>query len=585
MRSRRYILTLLFTAILLCGMGVKSMSQTLDASYYDYPLRNVAGYYSANFGEMRTNHFHSGVDFKTDGVEGKEVVAVADGYVSRIFLSSSGYGLALYVTHPNGTMSVYAHLSEFRKDIADYVFAERHRLKRHRIDLYCKPDQFKVCRGEVIARSGNSGSSGGPHLHFEIRNAATHKPLNTIAAGLFSPKDDISPLIFKLHYIEVDSIGGIARHSDRQSYEVTRHEGAIFRLKDSLPIEVGRKGYFVVEASDRKNDVQNRYGIYHLEAEVDNTTFFEYRNDGFTFDITRYCNAVAYYPLPRTSRNEVIRLAHIQGGIKHFYPTLINRGIITTHEGELRSIRIKATDDCLNTSTLEFSIIGKADSLIFVGDAPDLQRLAHHNKSFEAETDGVVGIEIPAGALYESTEIALERTEHEIKADSTITILSDTYAIGNRDIPLHKAMRITFHCPVGQTLESHAAIAAINDKGVPSFVGGTLRNSHISHTTSSFGVFCVVADCTPPTITPNFKRGTDCRERKKIIFALKDNFSDIATYNATIDGRWVAIDYQHNKASINLDAEDITGGISHTIIFTATDSCGNRASWQGEIIR
>lgn len=581
MRHRLYAITLIFATLAVATLS----AQTLNPDDYLYPLKNVAGYYSSNFGEIRTNHFHSGVDFKTDGVEGKEVVAVADGYVSRIFQSPSGYGLALYVTHPNGTTSVYAHLQKFRKDIADYVFAERHRQKRHRIDLYCKPDQFRVTQGQVIALSGNSGSSGGPHLHFEIRETASQKPLNTIAAGLFSPKDDLPPIISRLHYIEVDSIGGVPCHSPRKSYDVVRREGATYRLRDSLPIEVGRRGYFIIEASDRKNDTQNRYGVYHIVAEIDQDPYFEYRNDGFTFSTTRYCNSVAYYPLQRTSRNEVIRLAGQQGATKIFYPTLIDEGVITTSEGDEREVSIRVTDDCLNTSTLEFAVVGKPDEECFVGKEPDYEKLARCDQRFETEADGIVGIDIPAGALYESTEIELKRSEVKIKADSTIVVLSDAYMVGSRDIPLHKAMSITLHCPVEQSLESHAAIAAVGDKGELSYVGGTMHNSHISQNTSSFGIFCVVADTTSPTITPNFKRGADCRERKKITFVLKDNFSGIATYNATIDGRWVAIDYQRGRASIDLVAEGIAGGIEHSITFSVTDSCGNKASWKGTFLR
>ena len=142
---------------LLLWLATSSFAQTLDPAYYTSPLRDVAGYYSANFGEMRPNHFHSGIDFKTDGVEGKSVIAVADGYVSRVLYSNSGYGLALYVTPPNGPTSVYGHLSRFRKDIEDFVFAERHRRKSSRIDVECAKDLFPVRRGEEIAKSGNTG--------------------------------------------------------------------------------------------------------------------------------------------------------------------------------------------------------------------------------------------------------------------------------------------------------------------------------------------------------------------------------------------------------------------------------------------
>ena len=271
----------LFILIISLCCAINASAQTLDPAYYDFPLRNVAEYYSANFGEMRPNHFHSGIDFKTDGVEGKSVVAVADGYVSRVSQSPTGYGLALYVTHPNGTTSVYGHLSRFRKDIADFVFAERHRLKQSRVDLFCKPDQFIVKRGEEIAKSGNTGSSQGPHLHFEIRDAKTQKTINTISQRIYKPKDDISPLIMKIHYVEVDTVRGVPCHSKLATYTVNKADANTYRTAQKSPIKVGRKGYFIVETSDRKNDVSNTYGVYNMVAKLDGKAIFEYHNDGF----------------------------------------------------------------------------------------------------------------------------------------------------------------------------------------------------------------------------------------------------------------------------------------------------------------
>ncbi|MBQ4540159.1 MAG: M23 family metallopeptidase, partial [Alistipes sp.] len=285
--------------VMLCA-AFSAAAQSLNPADYDFPLRDVAGYYSANFGEMRPNHFHSGTDFKTDGVEGKPVVAVADGYVSRILQSPSGYGLALYVVHPNGTTSVYGHLSRFRSDIAEYVKVERRRLKQSRVDLYCKAGQFTVKRGEEIARSGNTGSSQGPHLHFEIRDSRTGKTFNIIEQGIVKPKDTISPYIMKVHYIEVDSVGGVPLNSRPETYAVHKADNTTYRTAQKTPIKVGRNGYFVVETSDRKNDVANTYGVYNLVAKIDGKAVFEYRNDGFTFDLSRYCNAVSYYPIQRS---------------------------------------------------------------------------------------------------------------------------------------------------------------------------------------------------------------------------------------------------------------------------------------------
>ena len=266
---RRYIL--LITALI----GILPVAaQQLNDGYYGHPLIGAAEYYSANFGEMRPNHFHAGIDLKTDGVEGKAVVAVADGYISRISMSASGYGLALYVTHPNGTTSVYGHLSRFRKDIADFVFSERHRQKRNSIDITCKPDQFKVRRGEEIAKSGNTGSSFGPHLHFELREDATQKTLNTISQGIFKPKDNIAPLIMKLHYVEVDTLQGVPCHSRFETYSVNRSDDNRYTIAQKRTVKVGRNGYFILEVSDRKNDCANTYGVYNMVLKVDNQAIF-----------------------------------------------------------------------------------------------------------------------------------------------------------------------------------------------------------------------------------------------------------------------------------------------------------------------
>ena len=571
-------------ALLLC-LYATAWAQKLDPSYYDFPLRDVAGYYSANFGEMRPNHFHSGTDFKTNGVEGKPVIAVADGYVSRILQSPTGYGLALYVVHPNGTTSVYGHLSRFRKDIADYVFAERHRLKQSRVDLYCKAGQFTVKRGEEIARSGNTGSSQGPHLHFEIRDSRTGKTFNIIKQGIVTPKDDISPYIMKVHYIEVDTVRGVPVHSRPATYAVHKADNTTYRTAQQSPIKVGRKGYFVVETSDRKNDVANTYGVYNLVEKIDGKTIFEYRNDGFTFDLSRYCNAVSYYPIQRSSRNEAMRTALLQGGTKYFYPTLVNRGVVTTTAEQTRDVEFLITDDCGNTSTLKFQIVGKADADCFKGEIDQEAYIVEYNHDFADKVDDVLSVVIPKGALYESIAMKMGRSDVEIKADSTVSVLSPAYTIHDADTPLQTSIGVVFSMPIEEALQPYTAMASVAANGRLSYVGGTYRNRRFTARTSTFGTFCLVADRTAPVIRPQFTDGQDCRSRNSISFRLSDNFSGVSTYTATIDGQWVAIDYARSRATINLSAEGITGGKSHTVQLTAKDSCGNTATWQGTIIR
>ncbi|MBQ1253197.1 MAG: M23 family metallopeptidase [Alistipes sp.] len=577
---RRRILFLILTLL----SALNCHAQNLRADYYTYPLLDVAGYYSANFGEMRSNHFHSGVDFKTDGVEGKSVVAVADGYVSRVLHSPSGYGLALYVNHPNGTTSVYGHLSRFRDDIADFVFEERHRQQRSRIDVECKPDKFTVKRGEEIAKSGNTGSSMGPHLHFEIRDTRTQRTLNIIAQGVIKPKDNISPYIMKLHYFEVDTLQGIPMHSTPQTYAVYKSGDNSYRTKQSSPIKVGRKGYFVVETSDRKDDCANTYGVYNLKAEIDGVKYFEYRNDGFSFDLSRYCNAVAWYPVQRKSRNEVMRLARLQACPPTFYPTLIDNGIITTLQGEQREMKITATDDCGNSSTLEFRIEGKADDECYTAEFNAEATVAEYDRDFAHKIDDRVSVIIPRGALYESAELDLRLSDITPLAKS-VEILSPAYTIHQGDVPLHKSIGVIFTQKVDASLQPHTAMAAVDAAGNLSYAGGRYRLNRLAGRTSTFGNYCLVADTTPPTITPQFESGQNCRSTQRIALRLSDNFSGIARYNAWIDDKWVAIDFIRGRAWIDLKAEGISGNKTHKIRMEVSDNCGNKTNWEGDFIR
>lgn len=205
---RHILLTLLFSGGLLAAPAQEPRSER-----YRFPVRNVAGLYSANFGEMRPNHFHSGVDIKTDGVTGKPVVAAADGYVVRIAVSPGGYGRALYIAHPDGTTTVYGHLERFRTDIESYLRYKRYEQGRSNVDFTCKPSLFPVRAGDTVALSGNSGMSFGPHLHFEVRRSSDQRTLNTLAAKLLPVRDRIAPRIMRLHYVEVDSLGDVPVHS------------------------------------------------------------------------------------------------------------------------------------------------------------------------------------------------------------------------------------------------------------------------------------------------------------------------------------------------------------------------------------
>lgn len=571
------------TLLLLIPLSVRA--RQLDTTYYVYPIRNVAGYYSANFGEMRPNHFHSGVDIKTDGTVGKPVVAAADGYVSRIFLSPSGYGRALYVTHPNGTTSVYGHLSRFAPEIEAYLLAERHRQRKNRLDLYCDSTRFRVRRGEEIARSGNSGTSFGPHLHFEIRDDRTGQTLNTIAAGVIRPKDCIPPYIQRIHYLEVDTVNGIPVHSRPRSYDVKKIDRNTYRLNEERPLPVGRNGYFLIEASDRKDDVSNTFGIYRLRGSVDGDCYFEYCMEGFSFERTRYCNAVSYYPMQVTSRNEVIRLALLEGNLPSLYRTVRNRGIVAAAPGERREVLFEVEDDCGNRSRLQFTVEGTADGRDFRA-RPDTTALPiRRDRTFRYENDGLC-VTIPKGTLYESLYGRFGRSHTPLKRDTTLIVLSPVYRLLDSSVPLHQALTASIRTFVPKELQPHVTLGGRNRKGQLTHLGGKYENGAVTGRIRTAGDLYVVADTVAPRIRPQFQPGADLSGKNSATFKLTDNFSGITAWAAFVDGVWMPLDYDPMRGTATLPFDErIPRRTRHTLVVTAADACGNTARWEGSFFR
>lgn len=392
----------------------------LDSADYDYPVLHVRGQHSASFGEMRPNHFHSGIDIKTDGAEGKPVVAAASGYVSRIVVSPTGYGRALYLTLDNGYTAVYGHLSRFRDDLEQFAESERRRLRRNKVDLSCPPDRFRVCRGDRIAFSGNTGSSFGPHLHFELRETATQRTLNLVRQGIARPEDDMPPVIVRIRYIETDTVQGVPVHRAPAVCDAVRVDAGTYRLARPTPLPVGANGSFVVEATDRRNGVTNTFGLYRVTLYVDGEPHYEYRMDGFTFDRSRDCNVAACYSVQIASRNEAIRLARVEGAPDFFCPVAVRRGAVGAAEGERRSLRIEAEDDCGNVSHLDFEVVGRAP---WHAVRDTLAVRCDRSRTHVLTCPGARAV-LPAGALYESAFLRLRPSGVRIACDTSLLVLS-----------------------------------------------------------------------------------------------------------------------------------------------------------------
>ena len=567
---------LLISALLLCSAPVSA--QHLAPEDYIFPLRDVAGLYYANFGEMRPNHFHSGIDIKTDGVTGKPVLATADGYISRIAVTPGGYGRAIYITHPNGTTSVYGHLSKFRDDIEKYVHEERYRTRRNSINLYPSADRFPLKQGEQFAWSGNTGSSAGPHLHFEIRDSRTQRTLNTISSGVIRAAPGETLL----------RRGGQRARCPGARPAPPRRAGR--KNARTLCAQTGRStlrrrpGYFILEATDRKNDVSNTFGLWRIREFADEDPIFELRIDGFAFDQTRYCNAVTHYPMQVASRNEVIRLTRLDGCIDDFYPVLKNQALLTPSEGQSQQIRIEAEDDSGNRSILEFRTIRQPAQRDFRAVCDSTALIVDNRRPF-SHTAGEASVHIPAGVFYEPLFFSQSSRPAQFAAAPSVAVLSPLYSILDYDTPLHTAATVTIRAYVPQNLQPHTTLGFVR-KGKVSYAGGKYKNGAVTLSTRTLGDFCVVADTVPPRIEPRFKAGEPIRTRS-ITFRLRDNFSGIGSYTATLDGEWILLERNPMQGTITHTFDDsrTPKGRSYTLQLTVTDNCGNKTVWKRTITR
>ncbi len=259
-----------------------------DKSIFISPLK-IPQLLSANFGELRIDHFHSGLDIKTQGVTGKEVVAAADGYIYRISITPGGFGNAIYIRHPSGYSTVYGHLERFTAKIEEYVKTQQYEKKSFQITLFPARDEFPVKQGELIAYSGNSGASGGPHLHFEIRKSDSERPVNPLLFE-FDMTDNIKPVIEKLAIYPINHNTLINNHNAVRKDKCFREQWLILN-PGRREITISGLAGFGIKAYDLLNDSPNRCAVYSIELLIDSTSLFKYVMDGFSFDESRYVNS------------------------------------------------------------------------------------------------------------------------------------------------------------------------------------------------------------------------------------------------------------------------------------------------------
>lgn len=534
--------------------------------------------FSGNFGELRPAHFHSGLDFRTQGRTGLPVFAVKDGYISRIGVSATGYGNALYMNHPDGTTSVYGHLEKFHPDIRKYVMDEQYDRENFQVNLYPPAGKFRFKKGEIIAWSGNSGSSGGPHLHFEIRNTKSERVSNPIFYN-FGIKDNSKPKITALYVYPLSGSSNVGEQRNKKRFETVPVTDG-YRITNNQAIPLFGKIGFGIQAEDYFNGVGLKCGIYGATISCDGNKVFGFKMDNFSFDQTRYANSQADYEEYVLSKRWIQRLYKQPGNHLDIYTPPGKNGVFDLEDGKSHQFEITVFDAHQNKTTLKFRTISKKSQLP-VKKITGKPFLADRQNEFENNKIKVI---IPAGALYDHIDFTWKPSPQPAGCYSEI------HHVHTKTVPLNSPYSLAIKCSsIPEELRDKALIVSVDPaSGRKTAIGGAYSAGWVTASTNVFGSFSVTTDTKPPVISSlSIKGNKVLTNPSKVQFKITDDLSGIKSYRGEIDGNWVLFEYDGKSATLSytFDKERMVFGKSHLLRLVVTDNRDNRAEYKAIIYK
>ncbi len=526
---------------------------------------------SGTFGELRSNHFHSGIDIKTKQKEGFEVFAIGDGHVSRIKIQHWGFGKALYVTHTNGYTSVYAHLKKLAPKLEAYLKKQQYSKESYEIQLYPKADELVIKKGEVIAYSGNSGSSGGPHLHFEIRDAAS-KPMNPMLFGI-DVKDTHNPTINGVYAYALSDSAQINSSNKIVQLQLKKGKEKNSFIADKI-FASGEIG-LGVNSYDRQDLAFNKNGIYELESYVNGVKNFSYNFKKFSFGESRYINTLIDYSRFKKMKQRVQRCFVTPANKLSIYNGVVDNGRIQIEEGKEYTVVLKVKDFKNNTTTITVPVIGKKQKITRKRKENVTKNLVTRNEAHTLK-EGDVSLYIPKQTFYEDFYFDLSKDK------------KGRYKVHNDKVPAHKNFVITFDVSKYTAAERKKLfIASLNKKKKPSYSRTKKKGTKFTTSTKNLGTYFLAKDTIPPKVKPvNFAKDKWISSKKYLKVKVTDDLSAVRSYRGTINGKWILFEYDAKKGMLTYDFNDVAfTEAKHNLKLIVTDNVGNSTTFTSTFFR
>ena len=531
--------------------------------YFSSPLE-VPLILSGTFAELRSNHFHSGIDIKTQQRTGLKLKASATGFVSRIKVSHFGYGKALYITHPNGYTTVYAHLQKFSADIEAYVKKAQYQKESYEIELFPKAEDLSVLKDSLIAYSGNSGGSGGPHLHFEIRDKA-ERPMNPMLFGI-DIRDQTNPVIKAVYVYPLDDKSFINKNNSKQKLRLIPAKNGDYYAEHIEAI--GNIG-FGVETIDRQDLAANSNGVYNIQTFINGNRNFELDFQRFSFDETKHINQLIDYEHFIKKKSRVQKLFRKNNPLS-IIKSAVKDGYVSIEDSTNSVYKIRVADYKNNESWVTIQIKGTKTGIT----TPKAQiATPYYIKADQTInlTEGKVSVDFYKNTFYEDFYI-----DFEVKND-TLKLHQDTKAA-------KKNFTISFDVSNYLKEDKNKLYIArlVGYKKYPSYVYTKRKDDLLIARTKKLGTYTLATDTTKPIIKPiNFKKEQWLSKYRFLKIKIDDEGSGISNYRATLNGKWILMEYDYKTKTLTYDFNDsVVLDTKNNLKIIVTDNVGNNSTFE-----